>query len=275
MNLWSFVNEENIVNDLLKKPSNINTNTRERLIAYIKYLKKNKKTKNEIRNEIDEFMIKYHNGFIVADWDKRIQRWVNKYSKRDYCEFKTNKKISITKDELDFISNIGDIGYVKSIEIEKVLFCMLVLAKSIHREEDKEYWCNYDSKDIFKLARFKYKTKNNPHLIQRETLIYDISHYKNKSIETIGTNIKLLYGNSKGNIELELNLDEKNAENMVLYYLNWKKEKDYSYCSVCGKEIKLKTINSNQTYCNICSKYMLQQQKNNWKIKKEKNVTIP
>lgn len=256
MNLWSFVNEENIVNDLLKKPSNININTRERLIAYIKYLKKNKKTKNEIRNEIDEFMIKYYNGFIVADWDKRIQRWVNKYSKRDYCEFKTNKKISITKDELDFISNIGDIGSVKSIEIEKVLFCMLVLAKSVHRGEDKEYWCNYDSKDIFKLARFKYKKSSGiPYLIQRETLIYDIAHYKNKIIETINSNIKLLYGKEKytnEDIVLTLDLNESNAKNMISYYLDWKKEKDYHYCGECGKEIMVKT--NNQLYCNKCSK---------------------
>lgn len=263
MNLWSFVNEESMVNKLLKNPNTINNNTREKIIAYIKYLKKNNKTKNQIRNEIDEFMINYYSGFIVADWDKKLQRWVNKYSKRDNCTFKKCKTINITKEELVFISNVGDVGAVKSIEIEKVLFCMLVLGKSVYGDmEDKEYWCNYDSKDIFNLARFKYKKSSGiPYMIQRETLIYDIAHYKNKIIDTIGSNIKLLYGAkkyTKEDIALTLDLNESNAENMVLYYLNWKNKKDYYYCKVCGREIKIN--NNKQDYCNKCAKIIKNEQ---------------
>jgi hypothetical protein len=267
MNLWSFVNEEKIAEDLLKNKKSINTNTREKIISYIKYLKKIGKTKNQIRNELDDFMIKNYSGFIMGDWDDRLQKLVNKYSKKENCEYKKSKTIQISEKELEFISNIGDVGGVKSIEIEKVLYCMLVLAKSTYLGEDRDIWCNYDSQDIFKLARFKYKTKSNPYLIQRESLIYDLKNFKKDIFELGGKNIKLLYGEKQikqDNIVISIDLDENTAENMVVDYLNWRKLNNYNYCEVCGKEIKINKTNKLK-YCTSCSKKVLQQQKNKWK----------
>jgi hypothetical protein len=259
MNLWSFINEEGIVQELLKNKKGINTNTREKIIAYIKYLKKEGNTKNQIRNNLDDFMIKNHNGFIMGDWDDRLQKLVNKYSKKENCEYKKSKTINISKKELEFISSIGDVGGVKAIEIEKVLYCMLVLAKSTYLGEDRDIWCNYDSQDIFKLARFKYKTKSNPHLIQRESLIYDLKNFKKNIFELGGKNIKLLYGEKQiknEDIIISVNLDDKSAENMVVDYLNWRRLEGYSYCKSCGKEIRPSkyTPKDKQIYCNKCSK---------------------
>jgi predicted RNA-binding Zn-ribbon protein involved in translation (DUF1610 family) len=272
MNLWSFVNEEKIAQDLLKNKKSINTNTREKIISYIKYLKKEGKTKNQIRNELDDFMTKNYNGFIMGDWDDRLQKLVNKYSKKENCEYKKSKTIIITKKELEFISNIGDVGGVKAIEIEKVLYCMLVLAKSTYLGEDRDIWCNYDSQDIFKLARFKYKKSSNiSYLVQRESLIYDLNNFKKNILELGGKNIKLLYGEKQikeDNTIISVDLDEKTAENMIVNYLNWKQLNNYNYCKVCGKEIK-QNKNNTVGYCNNCSKKIKRIQTNLCKRKKD------
>lgn len=272
MNLWSFVNEEKLAHELLKNKKSININTREKIISYIKYLKKEGKTKNQIRNELDDFMIKNCSGFIMGDWDDRLQKLVNKYSKKENCEYKKSKTIQITKKELEFISNIGDVGGVKAIEIEKVLYCMLVLAKSTYLGEDRDIWCNYESQDIFKLARFKYKTKSSPYLIQRESLIYDLKNFKKDIFELGGKNIKLLYGEKQikqENIIMTIDLDEDTAENMVVDYLNWRKLEGYSFCEVCGKEIKQN--NNKQSYCSRCAKEV-KKEMNKQNMKKYRNV---
>lgn len=270
MNLWSFVNEENIAQNLLKNKKGINTNTREKIISYIKYLKKEGKTKNQIRNELDDFMTKNYSGFIMGDWDDRLQKLVNKYSKKENCEYKKSKTIQITKKELEFISNIGDVGGVKAIEIEKVLYCMLVLAKSTYLGEDRDIWCNYDSQDIFKLARFKYKKSSNiPYLVQRESLIYDLNNFKKNILELGGKNIKLLYGEKQikeDNVIISVDLDENTAENMIVNYLNWRQLNEYTFCKVCGKEIK--QTNNKQGYCVKCAKEV--KLENDRKIQKDR-----
>jgi len=256
MNLWSFTDEKKIINDLLTNKRKINENTNERIVAYIKYLKQSNKNKRDIRNELDDLMIKNYKGFIMADWDSKLQRYVNKYTKKDNYNYRTSKRIQISEKELDFISNIGDVGGVKSIEIEKVLYCMLVLSKSTYKGNDKEeFWCNYDSRDIFKLARFKYKQKSSTQFIQRESLIYDLDNFKKDVFKLGGQNIKLLYGDKQiKNIIIDIELDEMTAENMVVDYLKWRNQEDYNFCEICGKEIKLNTVNSPQKYCDKCSK---------------------
>jgi hypothetical protein len=263
MNLWSFIDEKTIVEKLLKNKRLINTDTNRYIVAYIKYLKQSGRSKTDIRNELDDLMLTYYSGFIMADWDSRLQRYVNKYSKKANCDYKRKKRIIITNDEIEVIKNIGDVGGVKAIEIEKVLYCMLVLSKSTYRGENNEdYWCNYDSRDIFRLARFKYKQKTTTQFIQRESLIYDLNNYKKDVFELGGKNIKLLYGDKQikeDNIVIDIELDEQTAENMIIDYLTIRNKENYSYCKVCGKEIVQTT--SNNTYCNKCAK----------KIKNEQN----
>jgi hypothetical protein len=275
MNLWSFTDEKQIAEELVKNKKKINENTNEKIVAYIKYLKQNKKSKRDIRNELDDLMIKNYKGFIMADWDSKLQRYVNKYSKQDNSSYRTSKIIQITKRELEFIKNIGDIGGVKSIEIEKVLYCMLVLAKSTYKGSEKEdYWCNYDSRDIFRLARFKYKQKSVTQFIQRESLIYDLDNFKKDVFSLGGKNIKLLYGQKQikeDDIIINVELNERTAENMIVEYLKWRNKEDYNFCEVCGKEIQLSKNNSPQKYCNKHQKEIKNEQNKKYYHKNNKN----
>lgn len=263
MNLWTLINEKELGQKIEEDNSKINENTNVGLRCYIKYLKNDKKlNKTQIRNEIDRLMMENYKGFVMGDWDETLQGMVNKYSKKKYCEYKNyNNEVVLFKEELDFIKNVGGLSGVKDIEIEKILFIMLVLAKSSGSE-----WVNYSSRDIFKLSRFKYRQKSDIQAVQREKLIYDLAHYTNGQILNVtnfGTSpsIKLLFCKDEGIEEIKIKIGIKSIENIVVEYLRWRSKEDYTYCIECGKEIKIKS--NRQQYCSKCFKILRKDYKKN------------
>ena len=263
MNLWTLINERELGQKIEEDNSKINENTNVGLRCYIKYLKNDKKlNKTQIRNEIDRLMMENYKGFVMGDWDETLQGMVNKYSKKKYCEYKNyNNEVVLFKEELDFIKNVGGLSGVKDIEIEKILFIMLVLAKSSGSE-----WVNYSSRDIFKLSRFKYRQKSDIQSVQREKLIYDLAHYTNGQILNVtnfGTSpsIKLLFCKDEGIEEINIKIDIKSIENIVVEYLKWRNKENYTYCIECGKEIKIKS--NRQQYCSKCFKILRKDYKKN------------
>ncbi|WP_133014927.1 hypothetical protein [Clostridium cuniculi] len=263
MNLWTLINERELGQKIEEDNGKINENTNVGLRCYIKYLKNDKKlNKTQIRNEIDRLMMENYKGFVMGDWDETLQGMVNKYSKKKYCEYKNyNNEVVLFKEELDFIKNVGGLSGVKDIEIEKILFIMLVLAKSSGSE-----WVNYSSRDIFKLSRFKYRQKSDIQAVQREKLIYDLAHYTNGQILNVtnfGTSpsIKLLFCKDEGIEEIKIKIDIKSIENIVVEYLKWRNKENYTYCIECGKEIKIKS--NRQQYCSKCFKILRKDYKKN------------
>lgn len=244
----NFIDEERMAKELLKNPKTINKDTNKKLILLVKYFKNKKKTKKQIRDELDDFMYKNYEGFVMADWDSEIQKATNKYTKPDYRDFLTGKDINITYDELNFIKEKQD------IEIEKLLFILLVLAKSSIYEGSKGLWVDVDSTYIFKLSKFKY-SKNKPRMEQRELKISDLA-IKNILIPKArcgSTAIKLLYGSlNKGN-GINFRLDDKTAEDIVYHYLKWRGYENIKECTECGCLIKQKG-NKPKLYCDECDK---------------------
>lgn len=262
----NFIDEERIVEELLRNPKTINKDTSKKLALLVKYFKKKKKTKKEIRNELDDFMYKNFEGFVMADWDNEIQKVTNKYTKPDYREFSTGKDINITYDELNFIKGKQD------IEIEKLLFVLLVLAKSSLYKKSKGLWVDVDSVYIFKLSKFKYD-KNKPRMKQRELKISDLA-IKNILVPKAicgSTAIKLLYGSLNRGEGINFRLDDKTAEDIVYHYLKWRGDKNIKECEVCGCLIQQSRTRPKK-YCNKCAKNVKQEQINKLKRDKRNNV---
>lgn len=266
------INEKIIAEELVKNNKLINDDTLTKIRCYIKYLKTQKISKREIRNQLDDLMLKNYDGFIMADWDELLQRMVNKYSKSKYCEYKkTNDEVAIYESELKTISEIGDLSGFRDIEIEKILFIMLVLAKI-----NDSVWVNYTSEEIFKLARFKYKTKSDIRMMQREKLIYDLANFKDNKILKVtnygkSPSMELLFLKQKNKEdEIEMNLKIEDIENIIVKYLDWRNKEDYNYCKVCGKEIINKRKDTK--YCNKCSRNkQLEKQRLSMKKLRNKN----
>lgn len=240
----SFVDERKILDNFLKNKKNLNEDTYRKLIVYIKHLKEEGYNKPQIRNELDKLMEEYYIGFVMADWESELDKMVNKYTKPEYKQFKRINDINITYKELDFIKDYNN------IEIEKLLFVMLVIAKS---SNSKELWVNCDDKDLFKLSNYKYDS-HKPVVEQRGFLLHDLAQegliaFKK---DCTSTSFKLLYGETTIGEGLTLKIDEANIERIVMEYMNWRGNPQ-GYCTICGKRI-VSRAKKQPIYCSKCAK---------------------
>ena len=263
MKYWSFVDEEKMLENLLANPSDINIDTKVKIKLLIKHYKRQGLSKNEIRRELDEFMMEHYRGFVLADWDDTLRKYVNKFTKKENCEFKKTNDVVIYKEELDFISSKWEIEGVNSIEIEKLLFVILVLAKS----NGNGSWLNYNDKIVFDLARYKFKKGDRK--LQKGNIFYHLGHYEGRKIlecmlYSKNGSIKIFYNREDGEEVMRIKNDD-DIENIIVRYLNWRKYPVYAYCECCGNGIKI--TNNSQKYCNKCAKKIKQEQTN--KSKKE------
>ena len=243
---------------------------------YKTYLKRYKESQfNYVRNNLDDMLINYHDGFIIADWDSFLNNTINSILKNSICHKSNN--INITKNELELINSTGDINGFKSIEIRKVLYILLILSK-VGVNSEGEHWVNISSSKIFNLARFKYKTRSDKKIIQRELLLKEFSNMGLIEISN-KSGIKILYYEneySNDDIVKELGIYNKedldNIENVIVKYLSYNKEElkknKYYFCTVCGKEIKVNPRCKKETkYCTKCAKEISNIQKKLYKTK--------
>ena len=262
MAIFNFINEKKVLDSLLKNKKTIKNNTYQKLVVYIKHLKSEGKTKAQVREELDCLMTNYYSGFVMADWDSLLQKITNKYTKAKYKEFRELKQINITNEELTFIKDKQD------IEVEKLLFTLLVIAKVT--SNGKSLWVSCDSKDIFKMSKFKYD-KNKSRFEQREFKIYDLSKRGLLSIKQVcdSTDIKLLYGSLVQGEGLTLTIDEENSNSIIYEYLKWCGDKSIKSCENCGILIQENPNSKKNTkYCSICAKKV--KMENDRRIQKER-----
>lgn len=260
--MWSFVDERKVLGILLDNKKTININTYQKIIVYIKHLKELGKSKNEIRNELDNIMEQHYNGFVSTEWFNTLNSLVNKYTKPSYREFRKLEDIHITQEELKFIKSHQD------VEIEKILFVMLVIAKSACKDKNN-LWVNCESQEVFKLAKFKYK-KGVDRMKQRGYAIHDMCKRGllevSKICDSIG--IKIMFGQS--NIypdDMVLRIDEDNIEHMVMYYLQWRD--GLPNCNICGIPFIKKSNRSK--HCKKCADDLHRKQSKEWARKNRIN----
>lgn len=245
----NIINENKLIKELLNNKKSINTNTYRKLVAYTKYLKQNGETKKEIRKKLDKLMDEYYDDFIADDWDLTLTRIVKIFSQKKNSNYINQKEINITQNELEFIKSKQDNN------VESILFIILVLSKI--GNINNELWMNYDMKDVFKLAKFKYNKNSgaNSRCEQREYFIYDLCKkgYLYQKEICNSTDLKLLYGDIEYDKNgININLTQDNIEDLIYIYYNWRGDKNIKKCKVCGRYFKI--ANNSNIYCKKCSK---------------------
>lgn len=257
-----FINEKRMLKELLNNPKSIMDDTYTKLILLVKYYKSEKHTKSQIRDDIDDFMYKHYQGFVMADWDNILQSIVKKYSKRDMCDFKDGKLINIAYSELEFIKT------KQNLETEKLLFILLTLAKANYNDKYDKLWLNIDSTYIFKLSKYKYdKNKNcKTRMEQRELKINDLIGQGLIDILRMceSTDLILKYGNINKDDGIKFTLDDESADSIVYNYLRGRGDTKVKECQECGKLI-YQNSKKPQLYCEKCGKKikMKQDRENN------------
>ena len=254
--IYSFIDENKIIKDLLKDKSLINKNTMQKLIVYIKYLKSESKNKPTIRIMIDELMEEYYIGFCVADWDDILNKLINKYTKAECRELKTVGSVNITRKELEYIKQF------KNDNIEKLLFTMLVIGKySKNNNDDDGVWINCDSEEMFKISKFKYgkSTEKGSRFEQREYLIYDLANMENPPLQVShkcnSTSIKILFNDIEHDEEgLNITINQDNVQQLPYYYIEWKSPEKIIRCQKCECLVEVTSKTKKPKVCKKCAK---------------------
>ena len=266
MKIWNYISERALAEQLQDEIDNkktINENINSKLIAYVKLLKEQGMTKEDIRNRLDEIMLAHYKGVDMTAWNKPLNAMVNKYTTKENCEFRELNEINITRKELEFINRFQDEAK------ENLLFTMLVVSKSKHCKfkknkkgeilsENHDYWLNCDRVQLFKLANFKYdkNTGAKTRMEQRGYFIYDLAQLDGTielSKQCDNTSIKLLYVDEEVDPEgITFRITENNMNDVLNYYLQWKNPDEYTKCEEC--DMPIKKSNNKIKYCKKCSK---------------------
>lgn len=244
MSLFKIIDEYTLLERFLKNKSLINGETHNILKVYTKYLHSNRKSKDDIRNELDSAMEKHYIGYVRADWNKTLDSMVSRFTKKDGCEFKKVNEVTITDNELEFIRNIDN------LEIEKVMFIMLVVSKA-YGDNGMVYT---DMREIFKYAKYKYERRTVERDIQRSNIINDL--YKRKVVginerNCVGTGVKLNYI-LDGNTIYNIIVNEKNEGGLIYYYLNWRGGFKIKECESCKCLFEIKSKTKENIFCIKC-----------------------
>lgn len=230
---------------------------KETALLLVKYYNELGEDVLKIRNNILDFLSKNEKDFNkVAN-----STWVERFVKNNLnVRFNEKEYISISKSELEKISS------VKNLNIEKLLFVMLVCAKYDKQEKYNDYWYNEKVvnigqqmySELFKMAKIK----------QKKEVQYNI-------LNTIITTTDMLsMSNRPDRVGFKLNYVDNSDEELKVYsfeedfineYLKWR---GYDLCEECGETIEKTT---NKKYCNSCVKQkQLQYQRDS--MKKLRNV---
>ncbi len=232
------LNEQYIINEALKngyidkrKPSNT-------IKLLIKYYYNIGQDKDQVRKSIEDFMKENYENFNTVKWCKTLDKMVD-YAKDKNNELFVLNEIIITKTELNVINNINN------NRLEKLAFVLLVYAKIYNKINNNDTnWVNAELKDIFSDTKMAVKLIDQGKMIYKlkELNLVDIS----KKVDC--TNIKVLFldENSKKTIII------KDFRNFIYEYLKYRGEK-IVMCEDCNKLLKLKSKNSNQKLCTVCS----------------------
>ena len=246
----NFIFNELEYDELMLKSSKI---ADENIKSYIYKLAKynyyiNKLDDNANYNAIVEHMKKNWSMFSGPDWHEAIENSIKICKKRDY---RIIESIKITKNELDYIKSFDN------IQLEKLLFIMLCIAKYDHYYSDSnDYWLNRSTSFIFKHARVHVRVKERLEILRQLYLkgAFTLSY------KTGSSNKKLLYASNDLEDEVVMELSEMDFKELAYTYCYYKNGfTGYSHCAKCGCLIKK---NSNrQKYCDDCSGKIHREQK--------------
>lgn len=191
---------------------------------------------------IVEYLRKYCNMFVEADYCQFIDKYIKNCKKKEYIMIDS---IKIRRSELDFIESLNN------IRLEKIAFVLLCVAKYDHEAYGLEdYWVNnYSIGSITSMARV-HVTSNEKLQLYRELFLAKVFNLSKK----VGTcNQQILFVSEKESDPVVLELTEIDYKELAYTYLFYKNGfSGYINCSKCGKLIR-KTANSSK-YCRECAK---------------------
>ena len=205
-----------------------------------KYLSEGK-SKDEIFEELNEYMEDNYIGYKASKWNNLLLQMIKSVSKYNNYDIIDVDGIVITENEWNSIIALNN------KQLEKLAFILLVYQKiNIIKNPESNGWINQNYTDIFKEASVGSKLSGND---QRKLLnqLYKLDYISQKH-SCDATSLKINYID----IESDIKIVVDNFINVITYYDEYRNGVKYIKCEVCNKRVEQKT--NNQKYCNRCSK---------------------
>lgn len=214
----------------IKKPT-------QTLKIIIKYYYSLGMDKEQIRNQIENFMVKNYKDFNSSNWQNILDKLVKVYASDKFKLVNVNK-VNVTIDELNKIKELDN------LKLEKLAFVILVYAKILNQiNADNNNWVKKSKNLLAKEALIKDTGKTQKILFKKLNELGYIEYAKKIN----NTSVRVIYVNEKSEVIIKLT----DFRDFVLEYLKWKGE-NISYCIECGKPIQV--TNNKIKYCKECAK---------------------
>ena len=218
--------------ELGKKPS-------ETLCRVARYIKDTNPqyTKNEIRKELDLFLLKCNPSASLPKWSKMLDFATKQAFKREAIQIDS---LAITKPEMEKIDALD------GRQTKRLAFTLLCLSKYWDEANPQnDHWVNNKDNEIMNFANINTS-------IRRQCSMY--AELKENSLiqfskKVDNTNIKVLFAEN-GETVLEI----KDLRNIGYQYLKYHNE-PYFECTNCGLTVKINNPGRGrkQKYCKDCA----------------------
>lgn len=221
---------ENIINNKIIDNENFYTD----LYILTKYLKSKEYSLDGTKEFINKLMSEIIIGFNIEKYSSYIEK---KYKQKNTLY--AIESITVTKNEIDKIRSI------KSLQKERVMFTLLVLAKFNNLKNDQNNsWVNYDERTIFDLANSSMSSNKK-----------DKIYYSLKQLGFIKNSKKITSLNSQVLIidDSEEFLKVTELENLGFQYEKTYLKNNIRTCTSCGKLYRLKKNNERASLCPDCT----------------------
>lgn len=197
------------------------------------------KTKDEIFNEINEYMEENYIGYKASKWQSLITQMIKSVSKYNNYEIIDVNEVHISEGEWNKILEL------KNTQLEKLAFILLVYQKiNIIKNPDSDGWINQNFSDILTESCIRRGVEQKALLHK----LYSMGYISQKQ-SCDATSLKINYIDLNNEIKITIN----NFTNVIGYYDMFKNNIKYIECEVCNKMVAQKG-NKPKKYCSKCLK---------------------
>lgn len=210
----------------------------ETIVRVAKYYKSEGYNKNELRNLVEQFMIRCDPSISLIKWDSAIGSAIAAAEKYPLI---CMNGVDITKEEMLMIEALP------GVLLQRLLFTLVCLAKYGNAVSSRNNnWVNRPQNEIFKYANINITSKRQSLMINDlwRTGLVEYS----KLVDN--TNLRVL-AVCDGEAEITIT-DFRNLGNQYMKYI--KHGEGYFNCEICG--LTLKQRSGKQKYCDECADEM-------------------
>lgn len=201
------------------------------------YFKKNMDAE-QVRDNLEMFMVKNYPNYVPARWQMKLDNIV-KIEKKNEKPLHEIEYIDVTEKELETIKNIN------SSRLEKLAFVLLVYAKIFNLlNGNSSNWVNSSTKDIFIDSKINVNTKEQGLMMYKlnSMNLIDVSH------KVDCESVKVKYVDNDSDVAIRIT----DFRCFVYEYMKWRGD-NVVKCAVCGKVLERSENNKNK-YCKECWK---------------------